>query len=112
MKKKSSKSYILNLPKTYNFFYQKPTKVFDIYKNQIQEQELHDFLGLDFSMHGLYKDSNGNEPAYPRYYRQAEERLKREQRKLSLMQKGSKNRSKQRIKVANLHEKVANQRKV
>ena len=53
MKKKSSKSYILNLPKTYNFFYQKPTKVFDIYKNQIQEQELHDFLGLDFSMHGL-----------------------------------------------------------
>ena len=81
------------------------------YENQIQEQELHDFLGLDFSMHGLYKDSNGNEPPYPRYYRQAEERLKREQRKLSLMQKGSKNRSKQRIKVANLHEKVANQRK-
>ena len=81
------------------------------YENQIQEQELHDFLGLDFSMHGLYKDSNGNEPAYPRYYRQAEERLKREQRKLTLMQKGSKNRSKQRIKVANLHEKVANQRK-
>ena len=81
------------------------------YENQIQEQELHDFLGLDFSMHGLYKDSNGNEPAYPRYYRQAEERLKREQRKLSLMQKGSKNRSKQRIKVANLHEKVTNQRK-
>lgn len=81
------------------------------YENQIQEQELHDFLGLDFSIHGLYKDSNGNEPAYPRYYRQAEERLKREQRKLSLMQKGSKNRSKQRIKVANLHEKVANQRK-
>ena len=81
------------------------------YENKIQEQELHDFLGLDFSMHGLYKDSNGNEPAYPRYYRQAEERLKREQRKLTLMQKGSKNRSKQRIKVANLHEKVANQRK-
>ena len=81
------------------------------YENQIQEQELHDFLGLDFSMHGLYKDSNGNEPAYPRYYRQAEERLKREQRKLSLMQKDSKNRSRQRIKVANLHEKVANQRK-
>ena len=81
------------------------------YENKIPEQELHDFLGLDFSMHGLYKDSNGNEPAYPRYYRQVEERLKREQRKLSLMQKGSKNRSKQRIKVANLHEKVANQRK-
>ena len=81
------------------------------YENQIQEQELHNFLGLDFSMHELYKDSNGNEPNYPRYYRQAEKKLKREQRKLSLMQKGSKNRDKQRIKVAKLHEKVANQRK-
>ena len=81
------------------------------YKNQVQEQELHEFLGLDFSMHELYKDSNGNEPCYPRYYRQSERKLKREQRKLSLMQKGSKNRAKQRIKVAKLHEKVANQRK-
>lgn len=81
------------------------------YENQVQEQDLHNFLGLDFSMHELYKDSNGNEPAYPRYYRQAEKRLKREQRKLSLMKKGSKNRDKQRIKVAKLHEKVANQRK-
>ena len=62
-------------------------------------------------MHELYKDSNGNEPCYPRYYRQAEKRLKREQRKLSLMQKSSNNRNKQRIKVAELHEKVANQRK-
>ena len=67
------------------------------YENKIQEQELHDFLGLDFSMHGLYKDSNGNEPAYPRYYRQAEERLKREQRKLSLMQKGSKHQQSRQI---------------
>ena len=81
------------------------------YENQVQEQELNEFLGLDFSMHELYKDSNGNEPAYPRYYRQAERRLKREQRKLSEMQKGSKNRDKQRIKVAKLHEKVTNQRK-
>jgi len=81
------------------------------YENQVQEQELHTFLGLDFSMHELYKDSNGNEPAYLRYYRQSEKRLKKEQRKLSLMQKDSKNREKQRIRVAVLHEKVANQRK-
>jgi len=68
-------------------------------------------LGLDFSMHGLYKDSNGHEPGYPRYYRKAEERLKRGQRRLSRMQKGSSNRAKQRVKVARMHEKVANQRK-
>lgn len=81
------------------------------YENQVSRIEPQIFLGLDFSMHELYKDSNGNEPEYPHYYRKAEKKLAREQRKLSLMKKGSKNRNKQRIKVAILHEKVANQRK-
>ena len=81
------------------------------YEDQIPEKEMHSFLGLDFSMHGLYRDSNGNEPAYPRYYRKAEKKLAREQRRLSKMQKGSNNRRKQRMKVAKLHEKVCNQRK-
>lgn len=81
------------------------------YESQVQQIKPKTFLGLDFSMPELYKDSNGNEPKFPHYYRQAEKRLKREQRKLSLMQRGSKNREKQRIKVAKLHEKVANQRK-
>lgn len=81
------------------------------YENQIQEKVPQSFLGLDFSMHELYKDSNGNIPEYPRYYRQAEMRLKREQRRLSKMQKGSSNRNKQRIRVAVLHEKVSNQRR-
>ena len=81
------------------------------YENQVQQIEPQTFLGLDFSMSELYKDSNGNEPQYPRYYRQAEKKLKCEQRKLSKMQKGSKNREKQRKRVAKIHEKVANQRK-
>ena len=80
------------------------------YEDQVQEKEIETFLGLDFSMHGLYRDSNGNEPAYPRYYRKAEKKLAREQRRLSKMQKGSNNRRKQRMKVAKLHEKVCNQR--
>lgn len=41
MKKKVTKSYILNLPKTYNFFYQKPTKIFDIY---ITKEDLDNFV--------------------------------------------------------------------
>ena len=81
------------------------------YENQVQEQTPQTFLGLDFSMHELYKDSEGKEAKYPGYYRQAEKKLKREQRKLSKMQKGSKNRDKQRIRVAKLHEKAANQRR-
>ena len=81
------------------------------YENQVQERTLQTFVGLDFSMHELYQDSNGNEPQYPGYYRQAEKKLKREQRKLSLMQKGSKNREKQRTEVTKMHERVASQRK-
>lgn len=81
------------------------------YENQVQEKELRSFVGLDFSMHELYRDSADNSPAYPKYYRQSEKKLKKEQRKLCLMKYGSNNWEKQRIKVARLHEKISNQRK-
>ena len=81
------------------------------YEEEIAEKELESFIGLDFSMHELYVDSNGNCPEFPRYYRLSEKKLKKEQRKLSKMVKGSINREKQRVRVAKLHEKVANQRK-
>lgn len=81
------------------------------YESQVSQITPQRFVGLDFSMHELYIDSNGNEPEYPHYYRQAEKKLKKEQRKFSFMQKGSNNRDKQRIKVAKLHEKISNQRK-
>ena len=81
------------------------------YENQIQKTEPQTFLGLDFSMHELYIASDGTSANYPRFYKQALQKLEREQRKLSKMQKGSNNRNKQRIRVARLHEKVANQRK-
>lgn len=80
------------------------------YETQITPVDPKSFVGLDYSMHELYVDSNGNSPCYPRFYRQALEKLAREQRKLSNMQKGSNNREKQRIKIAKLHEKIANQR--
>jgi len=68
-------------------------------------------IGLDYSSGALYVDSETNSPDYPKYYRKAEAKLKREQRKLSKRKMGGKNRAKQRLKVAKLHEKVANQRK-
>jgi putative transposase len=68
-------------------------------------------IGLDFSMKELFVASDGDRADYPRFYRIALEKLTKEQRKLSHMQKGGNNRNKQRIKVARLHEHVANQRK-
>jgi len=70
-----------------------------------------EFLGLDYSSPCLYIDSNGNEPDYPKFFRQAEKRLAREQRKLSKMKSRSNNWYKQKRKVAVCHEKIANQRK-
>ena len=81
------------------------------YEKQVEQKELNNFVGLDFSMKELYVASDNSSACYPRFYRQAQEKLAREQRKLSKMQKGSNNRNKQRIIVAKLHEKVANQRK-
>ena len=47
----------------------------------------------------------------PIFLRKAEKRLAKAQRKLSKRQNGSHNRDKQRLRVAKLHEKIANQRR-
>ena len=67
-------------------------------------------LGVDFAMAGLAVFSDGSRAEYPMYYRKAEEKLAREQRKLSHCRKGSRNYQKQRRRVALCHEKVRNQR--
>ena len=68
-------------------------------------------VGLDFSMPDLYYSSDGIVANNPKYYRKTQPKLAKEQRKLSKMQKGSNNWHKQRVKVAKIHEKIANQRK-
>ena len=68
-------------------------------------------LGIDFAMHGLAVFSDGNRADYPMYYRHAQERLAREQRKLSHCVPGSKNYGKQKKRIARRHEKIRNQRK-
>lgn len=67
-------------------------------------------VGLDMSMKELYISSDGELGDYPRFYRQKQSKLAREQRRLSHMQKKSKNYVKQQIKIAKLHSKIKNQR--
>lgn len=83
----------------------------EIEKEDPREKEILSSVGLDYMMHGLYADSEGNTADYPGYYRQAEKKLAREQRKLSHMVKGSNNWYRQKRKIAILHEKAANKRK-
>ena len=68
-------------------------------------------LGIDFAMRGMAVFSDGSSAEYPMYYRKSQERLAREQRKLSHCKKGSRNYEKQKRILARRHEKVRNQRR-
>ena len=68
-------------------------------------------LGLDYSSTHFYVDSEGHAADMPHYYREAETKLAREQRKLSKMLKGSANYQKQKKVIAKIHTKIRNQRK-
>jgi putative transposase len=81
------------------------------YEKEMIQKKSDKVVGLDFSMKELYYSSENETTNYPRYYRQALEKLAVEQRKLSRKKIGSNNRNKQRIKVAKIHEHIANQRK-
>lgn len=82
------------------------------YEHRPVQKEMQAVVGLDFSMSALYVDSEEGKTANsPRFYRHALEKLAKEQRILSRRKKGSQRWHKQRLKVAKLHEKIANQRK-
>lgn len=68
-------------------------------------------IGLDFSMSELYVDSNGAHADYPHFFRKSQEKLAREQRRLSHCEKGSSRYMKQKKKIARLHAHIARQRK-
>ena len=68
-------------------------------------------VGLDYSSPDFYVDDKGFSPKKERYFRALEDKLAREQRKLSKMVYGSNNYWKQKHKVDIIHEHIANQRK-
>ena len=68
-------------------------------------------LGIDLGLTNYLTDSNGNTVENPRHLKWKLKKLQRAQRKMSRKKLGSKNRDKQRKKVAICHEKVANCRK-
>ena len=75
-------------------------------------KEMNYMVGLDFAMNGLFVESEqGKKANYPRFYRQTEKKLAKAQKKLARKTKDSVRWNKQRIKLAKLHEHVANQRK-
>jgi transposase, IS605 OrfB family, central region len=68
-------------------------------------------IGVDLGLKDFAITSDGEIVENPKWLRKSERRLKMLQRSLSRKKKGSNNRNKMRLKVAKLHEKIANQRK-
>jgi putative transposase len=68
-------------------------------------------IGLDMGLNHFYTDSNGEQIENPRFYRKAEQSMKRSQRLVSRKVKGSSNRRKARVKLSRIHLKISRQRK-
>src|SRR3990167_1117066 len=67
-------------------------------------------VGIDVGLENFATLSNGTSIPNPRYLVRSEQRLKFLQRKKDMRRIGSAKRNKMRLKVARLHERVANQR--
>jgi putative transposase len=67
-------------------------------------------VGIDVGLKTFAVMSNGKEVENPKHLRKSEKRLAKYQKDLSRKKTGSKNRQKAKIKVAKIHEKIANQR--
>lgn len=67
-------------------------------------------VGIDLGLKDLFILSNGQVINNPKWFRENQSKLKRNQKHLSRKNKGSNRYNKQRIKVARVHEKIANLR--
>jgi putative transposase len=67
-------------------------------------------VGIDLGIDSFATLSSGEKIENPRIYRKYEERLVLLQRSVSRKKKGSNNRNKSRIKLAKMHQKIANVR--
>jgi putative transposase len=75
-----------------------------------EKQEVKAAVGVDVGLSSIVTLSSGEMISPPRFLRKSEEKLAREQRRLSGKRRGSRNRLKQRREVARVHRKIREQR--
>lgn len=68
-------------------------------------------VGIDMGLKAFLITSDGESVSSPKFYRQAQAKLRRAQRHLARCKKGSNRRRKAAKRVAKLHQHIANQRK-
>jgi putative transposase len=68
-------------------------------------------IGIDLGIKSFAVTSEGESIEHPHFLLKDERKLAQAQRRLSKKQKGSKNRDKAKLRVAQIHERIANRRK-
>ena len=79
--------------------------------NRLVTSDAHQTVGIDVGVKKFAVLSDGTEIQNPKFLRKKEKQLKKSQRKLSKMKKGSSNWKKQCKRLNKIHSKVSNQRK-
>lgn len=79
-------------------------------KEEVNPTQNKDKVGIDLGLNSFVHDSDNSRCDHPRCLNKSLKKLAREQRRLSRKKKGSKNRAKQKVRVAKVHENIVNQR--
>ena len=79
-------------------------------KEKAKPTEKNKKVGIDLGLNSYVHDSYNNRIDNPRCLNRSLRKLAREQRRLSRKKKASKNKEKQRVKVARVYEKIVSQR--
>lgn len=77
----------------------------------ISTQCHNNIVGFDMGINHFIVTSDGEFIDMPRYYKNIQNKLSKEQRKLSKKQKGSNRHNKQKLIISKIHNKIENQRK-
>ena len=75
---------------------------------KVLPKAINDIIGIDLGIKDFVIDSNGNKYENIKTIRSNQKKLSKLQRSISRKQKGSKNRNKERIKLAKYYEKINN----
>ena len=76
----------------------------------LHKQKTNKEVGIDLGIKTFSTQSDGIEIVNPKFLNKSQVKLKKLQRHHSRKQKGSNRRNKSRLKIANLHQKITNQR--
>ncbi len=79
-------------------------------KDEIPKTQNTNKVGIDLGIMNYVYDSDGNHFDNPKHLDKSLKKLRKEQKRLSRKKKGAKNRNRQRMVVARIHEKIVSQR--